>query len=67
MFSNFKWYRRWYGGIWEKWSIDYPVCSDIWMPRDTIKSNSPPLGRGTPKIEIWNDDKRICTKKANRK
>ena len=29
-FSDFKWYRRWYGGRWNFWVHLY--FSDVWMP-----------------------------------
>jgi len=28
-FSNYKWYRKWYGGCWELWWVDV-VHSKIW-------------------------------------
>lgn len=28
--TNYRWYRRWRGGHWERWYVDHPICSDIW-------------------------------------
>lgn len=30
LLCNYHWYRRWYGGHWELWCVDAPVCSDVW-------------------------------------
>lgn len=30
VFVKFRWYRKWYGGLWELWWVDVPVCSEIW-------------------------------------
>jgi hypothetical protein len=29
--SKFQMYRRWIGGHWEAWWIDFPICSTIWI------------------------------------
>jgi len=29
-FANCRWYRKWYGGRWELWWVDVPVCSEVW-------------------------------------
>jgi len=50
-FSNFRWYRRLRGGHWEKWYIDYPICSTIWFYQK--HGERPGLGRGTPICEDW--------------
>lgn len=53
---NQRWYRRWQGGHWERWYIDAPVASDLWLDylactRQT--GGRPPGGRGTPTCEDW--------------
>jgi len=56
IFSSYKWYRQWYGGRWERWSIDFPVCGLCWLSRDTRKEDAmqpPVLGRSTPIIEVY--------------
>jgi hypothetical protein len=51
--SKYRWYRRWYGGRWEKWCTDHPVCSDIWY-NDCVEGERPcVLCRGTPVIEDY--------------
>lgn len=32
--ARFRWYRRWAGGHWERWYVDYPVCGDYWFRTD---------------------------------
>lgn len=53
---DWRWYRRWQGGHWERWLIDVPVASDLWLDflactRET--GGRPPLGRGTPTCEEY--------------
>ena len=53
MLSNRQWYRRWYGGRWERWNVDYPVCSLIWH-WDCVEGERPgPLCRGRPTVEDY--------------
>ena len=53
--SNWRWYRKWQGGHWERWYIE--ACwSDLWLDylactRDT--GDRPGTGRGTPTCETW--------------
>lgn len=51
LLSRFRWYRKARGGHWERWCIDHPVCSDIWM--SNAHGTRPVLGRGTPTCEHW--------------
>ena len=51
IFDRWQWWRRWRGGHWERWIIDYPVCSELWMQRP--HGGRPGLGRGTPTCEDW--------------
>jgi hypothetical protein len=56
LFSNYSWYRKLYGGHWELWHIDYPVCSIIWCDvKECSKSTGyrEPLWRGTPICEHY--------------
>jgi hypothetical protein len=54
---KFKCYRKWKGGHWEKWIIDFPFCSNIWLQVDRcIKKpgvERPPLGRSIPTCEDY--------------
>ena len=53
--ENWRWYRRWQGGHWERWYIE--CCwGELWLDflactRQT--GGRPPLGRGTPTCETW--------------
>lgn len=54
--GDFQWYRRWYGGVWELWWVDYPVCTAVWhdVPEPTGRGPRPtPLCRGTPVVEDY--------------
>lgn len=54
--ERFKWFRQWHGGHWERWYIDFPVCSDIWIQFDECNiptGKRPGLGRGRPVCEIY--------------
>ncbi|MFA5025682.1 MAG: hypothetical protein WC503_04205 [Candidatus Shapirobacteria bacterium] len=56
VFSEYKWYRKWYRGKWEKWWVDYPVASSVWHnePLDTWFGRPSPLCMGSPEeIENW--------------
>lgn len=52
---KFRFYRRWWGGHWELWWVDFPVCSEIWhdVKKCTIETKKRPNGllRGTPVCE----------------
>ena len=60
LLCRFRWYRRWYGGRWERHWIDI-CCEDIWLPM----SNDParqwrqwpayrqPCSLGEPLIEDY--------------
>lgn len=55
--QRFRWYRRWYGGRWERHWIE--ICgSDIWLdmsPDSALQwpAGRPPCSRGTPEIEDY--------------
>lgn len=53
--SEFRWYRRWYGGRWERHYIE--IChSDMWLdmhPERMWPSWRQPCSRGTPEIETY--------------
>lgn len=55
MLSNWRWYRRWYGGRWERWWVDCPVCSMCWHTGNLQRYDGrpSPLCRGTPVVEEW--------------
>jgi len=48
-------YRVWWGGHWELWYVDFPVCSDIWHDAKAcyFETGKRPGGllRGTPTCE----------------
>ena len=49
--SGFTWWRRFRGGHWEQWHIDYPVCSTLWFSRP--HGGTPPGGRCRPVCEDY--------------
>jgi hypothetical protein len=56
LFDRFARYRRWRGGHWERWWLDFPVASFQWertlgCTRET--GQYVPLSRGTPVCEDW--------------
>jgi hypothetical protein len=55
--SERRWYRRLVGGRWERWHVDHPVCSCMWLdvPMDAPLDYREPLWRGTPEREVWLD------------
>lgn len=54
---KYQFYRKWWGGHWELWWVDFPICSEIW--HDVEKSSTEtgerpyPLLRGTPVCEQY--------------
>lgn len=64
-----QWFRRWVGGRWERWLLDFPVCDTIWfhLPTDAacfhreyclgsgglVHYERPGLGRGRPRVEEY--------------
>ena len=50
-------YRRWWGGHWEQWWIDVPVCGEIWhdVKECSFIARERPTGlcRGTPTCESY--------------
>ena len=60
LFSRFRWWRKHRGGHWERWYIDHPVCSSVWLHVDrcTERSGNRPDGlcRGTPECEQHDDE-----------
>ena len=55
LFGEFRWFRRWWGGRWELWYVDVPVCSRIWHWREQPLKRDRPNGlcRGTPTVEDY--------------
>ena len=51
LFAEFRWYRWLRGGHRERWYIDSPVCSAMWLQQ--AHGARPGLGRGTPACEQW--------------
>ena len=56
-FSGFRWFRKWWGGRWELWYVDHPVCSDIWHWREQQPRSDRPNGlcRGRPVVEDYSE------------
>lgn len=54
MLGEYRWFRRWAGGHWERWWVD-AVHSEVWMSVSACSSEShdrpSPLCRGTPLCE----------------
>jgi hypothetical protein len=48
-FSDYKWYRKWYGGKWIRWSTEFGV---LWM---TEKEKMPGCCLSKIKEEIWKE------------
>ena len=50
-------YRKWWGGHWELWCVDFPVCGDIWHDvkecSRVTKERPTGLCRGTPQCETY--------------
>lgn len=58
LFDRFRWYRRWCGGHWELWWVDFPVCSEQWHQVRWCSlelGRRPALCRGTPRCEDWGE------------
>jgi hypothetical protein len=53
LFDRFRWYRRWIGGRWERWYLDYPVHGEMWERRNSEESGPPPLARGGAVVEDY--------------
>jgi hypothetical protein len=57
MLERFRWYRRLRGGHWERWCVDWPVCSNIWHRTASCSRvthvRPTALCRGTPRCEDW--------------
>lgn len=54
--SEYRWFRKWYGGKWFQTHVDFPVCSFMWLsvPDDAEPGiYREPLWRGTPNVEVW--------------
>ena len=57
--DQFRFYRRWCGGHWERWYLDIPVGGHYWFREaycgrmQGSPSSRPGLGRGTPRCEDW--------------
>jgi len=54
--TSFRWYRRAYGGHWERYWVDWPVCSFTWLDVSRCWHDMPegyriPLTRGEPLCE----------------
>jgi hypothetical protein len=59
LLGRFGWYRRWRGGRWEGWYLDFPVVGVCWFrnPDWAWNDGRPPLGRGTPRVETYDHDR----------
>lgn len=51
--ADFRWYRKWRGGRWERWWIDDVHCF-AWFQNDGPERPHP-LCRGTPVVEDYRD------------
>lgn len=57
--SRFRWFRRWRGGHWERWIIEYAGSAGGWeewmqMPWCLARRGQrPAFGRGTPTCEDY--------------
>jgi len=55
--SHYAWVRRWYGGHWERWYVDFPVCSTMWFPVERCSYPDGllafPLLKGSPTCEDY--------------
>lgn len=49
--SRWRWYRRWCGGHWERWWIDMPVASSMWL--QNAHGERPGLGVIREACEDW--------------
>ena len=54
---KFRFYRKWWGGHWELWWVDFPVCAEIWHDVKECsletKQRQNALLRGTPECEQY--------------
>lgn len=51
LLAPYPWGRKLLGGHWERWFIEPPICSDIWVRN---AHGTRPIGaRGTPTCEQW--------------
>lgn len=59
--SKFRFYRKWWGGHWELWWVDFPVCSEVWhdLNQCSLEAKKRPYGllRGTPVCEDYTFDR----------
>ena len=59
LLSECKWYRRWYGGVWEQWYVDSPVNRTVWhnVVAPTAETGVRPavICRGTPTVEDYRE------------
>lgn len=54
-FSNYRWYRKWYGGKWECWWTDI-VYSNVWyneLSLNTYKGRPSAIAKQFIKSEEW--------------
>lgn len=54
--SNWQWYRRLRGGHWERWYVNLPVGTTVWIRRDRCYRKTgtrPGLCEGIPRCEGW--------------
>lgn len=56
MLGEYRWFRRWVGGHWERWYTDV-VHGDFWYRVDGCRAHRAdrptPICRGTPTCEEW--------------
>lgn len=55
--SKWRWYRRWCGGHWERWFIDVPVASTMWL--QNVHGERPGLGVVCDECEDWTPRKAL--------
>jgi len=44
MKHDFKWYRKLVGGHWERWWVDAPFSTHVWLQQNSCMAHRPPLG-----------------------
>ena len=50
--SDFRWFRRWVGGAWERWYLDV-IHADVWFRRACDGSRPCAIARGVPSREVY--------------
>jgi len=53
-FGKYKWVRKFKGGKWEGWIMDFPIVNTWWFQMDKFTNERPhQLCRGTPTREEY--------------